>query len=479
VAKDRTIETNVPQRLDRLPWSSWHSKMVTALGITWLLDGLEVTLAGSLASVLKDRHALGLSDIQVGESAMGYLTGAVAGALLFGWLTDRLGRKRLFLLTLALYLSATAATAFSWNFWSFLFFRVATGSGIGGEYAAINSAIDELVPSAVQGNVDLVVNATFWIGAALGAGGTYFLLNSHVLAPDFAWRFAFGIGALLGLVILLLRRSVPESPRWLMLRGREEDAEKIVAGIEEKVSARKTTLDKPTGSIRISIRDHTPLADVWKAMIKDQPKRSFLGLMLMVGQSFFYNAVFFTFGLVLASFFKVPSSKVSLYILPLALSNFIGPLVLGRFFDSVGRKKMIGATYGLSGLLMIGSAVSFLMGWVGPVGQVVWFGAIFFVASSAASSAYLTVSEVFPLEIRAFAISIFYAVGTLAGGVGAPVLFSKLISSGSRPALFGGYLLGAVLMLAGAGTEFKLGVDAERQSLESVSEPIQARGQAN
>jgi MFS family permease len=451
--------------------------MVIALGITGLLDGLEVTLAGSLASVLKDKHALGLSDIQVGESAMGYLAGAVVGALFFGWLTDRLGRKKLFMITLALYLTATAATAFSWNFWIFLFFRVATGSGIGGEYAAINSAIDELVPSAVRGNVDLVINATFWIGAAFGAGGTYLLLNSHLISPQFAWRFAFGIGALLGLIILFLRRSVPESPRWLILRGREKEAETIVNDIEENVRSRKGDLKQPEGTIKISARDHTPLAEVWNAMVKDQPKRSFLGLMLMIGQSFFYNAVFFTFGLVLASFFKVPSNKVSMYILPLALSNFVGPLILGRFFDSVGRKKMIGATYGLSGLLLIGSAISFLMGWVGPVGQVVWFGAIFFVASSAASSAYLTVSEVFPLEIRAFAISIFYALGTLVGGVCAPLLFSKLISSGSRTALFAGYLVGAALMLAGSGTEFKLGINAEKQSLESISEPLQAKGQ--
>ncbi len=478
VANGQQVDTNIPQRLDRLPWSRWHSKMVVALGITWLLDGLEVTLAGSLASVLKNKSALGLTDAEVGASATGYLAGAVIGALFFGWLTDRLGRKKLFLITLALYLSATAATAFSWNFWSFLLFRVLTGAGIGGEYAAINSAIDELVPASVRGNVDLVINATFWIGAALGAAGTLFLLNSGLVSPTFGWRFAFGIGALLGLVILLLRKSVPESPRWLMLRGREEEAGAIVAEIEQKVSSRNGELKEPEGSLKITVRDHTPLRDVWKSMIHDQPKRSLLGLTLMVGQSFFYNAVFFTYGLVLSQFFHIKSERVSVYILPLALGNFVGPLVLGRFFDSIGRKKMITATYGVSGLLLIGSALMFRGNHMGPVGQDLWFTAIFFVASSAASSAYLTVSEVFPLEIRAFAISIFYAAGTLTGGVGAPMLFAHLISSNSRSELFWGYLLGAALMLLGAGTELKLGVNAERQSLESISTPLQASGQA-
>ncbi len=474
LANGQQVDTNIPQRLDRLPWSAWHSKMVIALGITWLLDGLEVTLAGSLASVLKDKNALGLTDAQVGGSATGYLAGAVIGALFFGWLTDRLGRKKLFLITLALYLSATAATAFSWGFGSFLLFRILTGAGIGGEYAAINSAIDELVPAAVRGNVDLVINATFWIGAALGAGGTLFLLNSGFISPTFGWRFAFGIGALLGLIILFLRKSVPESPRWLMLRGREEEAGAIVADIEKKVAEQKGDLKDPEGSLKIVVRDHTPLRDVWKSMISDQPKRSLLGLTLMVGQSFFYNAVFFTYGLVLVQFFQVKSERVSIYILPLALGNFAGPLILGRFFDSIGRKTMISATYGVSGLLLIGSALMFRGNHMGAVGQDLWFTAIFFVASSAASSAYLTVSEVFPLEIRAFAISIFYAAGTLAGGVGAPLLFAHLISSRNRSELFWGYLLGAALMLLGAAAELKLGVKAERQSLESISTPLQA-----
>lgn len=444
--------------------------MVVALGITWLLDGLEVTLAGSLASVLKDKHALGLSDIQVGASATGYLAGAVAGALFFGWLTDRLGRKKLFFLTLLLYLCATAATAFSWNFASFFLFRFLTGSGIGGEYAAINSAIDELVPKNVRGTVDLIINATFWIGASFGAGGTLFLLDSGIVSPAFGWRFAFGIGAVLGLVIVFMRRSVPESPRWLMLRGYEDQANHIVDDIEHRVSAEKGDLPEPEGDLQIEVRDHTPLRDVWNAMIHGEPKRLFLGLALMVAQSFFYNAVFFTYGLVLTHFFKVKGQRVPLYILPLALGNFCGPL-LGRYFDSIGRKKMITGTYGVSGLLLIGSAIMFGQNGLSALTQDIWFTAIFFVASSAASSAYLTVSEVFPLEIRAFAISIFYAIGTLIGGVGAPMLFARLIASGSRSMLMGGYLLGAFLMLFGAATELKFGVKAERQSLESISKP--------
>jgi MFS family permease len=469
----RVIETNIPQRLDRLPWSAWHLKMIVALGITWLLDGLEVTLAGSLAGVLKDPRALGLSDFQVGASATGYLAGAVIGALFFGWLTDRWGRKKLFFLTLSIYLIATAATAFSWNFWSFVFFRALTGCGIGGEYAAINSAIDELVPAAVRGTVDLIINATFWIGAALGSLGTLLLLDSGLIAPAFGWRFAFGIGALLGLIILTLRQSVPESPRWLMLRGEEAEAGRIVSEIETIITRQKGPLPHPQGSIKITTSPYTPLKDVWNAIVRDQPKRSLLGLILMSSQAFFYNAIFFTYGLVLTQFLNVPSQKVSLYLLPLALGNFTGPLILARFFDSIGRKKMIAGTYALSGLLLIGSAIMFQQDQLNALGQGLWFTGIFFVASSAASSAYLTVSEIFPLEIRAFAISLFYSLGTLVGGVGAPCLFAHLIATGSRTSLFWGYLLGAGLMLLGAAAEIRFGVDAERRPLESVSTPLQ------
>ncbi len=470
---EQVLETNIPQRLDRLPFSRWHLVMVIALGITWLLDGLEVTLAGSLASILKLKSTLGLTDVQVGATATGYLAGAVAGALVFGWLTDRYGRKKLFFITLAIYLCATGATALSWNFESFLILRVLTGTGIGGEYAAINSAIDELIPAEVRGRVDLMINATFWIGAALGSAGTLILLDSGLVSPSLGWRLAFGIGALLGLIILFLRRSVPESPRWLMLRGRETEADQIVSEIEAAVEAREGVVREPEGCVRITVRDHTPLREVWNTMVRDQPRRSILGLTLMIGQAFFYNAVFFTYGLALSTFFHVRNERVPLYLLPLALGNFAGPLILGKYFDSIGRRKMITATYVTSGLLLIGSAVMFRGASMGPVGQDVWFVAIFFVASSAASSAYLTVSEVFPLEIRASAISIFYAAGTLAGGVAAPILFAGLISSGSRTQLFWGYVSGAALMMLGGVAELFLGVDAERKSLESISSPLQ------
>ena len=424
---------------------------------------------------MKDPRALGLSDIQIGASATAYLAGAVSGALLFGWMTDRLGRKKLFFVTLAVYLTATAATAFSWNVWSFIIFRGLTGFGIGGEYAAINSAIDELVPAEVRGTVDLIINATFWLGAVLGSLATLLLLDSGLLPPWFGWRFAFGIGAVLGLIIVTLRKSVPESPRWLMLRGRTEEAETIVAGIEHAVEAEKGKLTPAIGSLSLTVRSYTPLCEVWHAMARQYPSRSFLGLVLMGSQAFFYNAVFFTYGLVLTQFLFVDSRRVSLYLLPLAAGNFFGPLVLAPLFDSIGRRRMIAATYGISGLLLIGAAFFFRRSDAGALGQAIWFTAIFFVASSAASSAYLTVSEIFPLEIRAFAISIFYAAGTLVGGVGAPVLFGHLIQTGSRTAVFQGYLLGAALMIIAASVEARLGIDAERKPLESIASPLQSQ----
>jgi MFS family permease len=470
-----TIRTCIPARLDRLPWSRWHWLIVTALGITWVLDGLEVTLAGTIGGVLKD--SLRMTDAQVGQSASFYLTGAVIGALFFGWLTDRLGRKKLFTVTLLVYLVATAATAFSWNFHSYSLFRFATGLGIGGEYAAINSAIDELIPARLRGRIDLVINSTYWLGAALGAAATVILLNGHFVPQHLAWRFAFGLGALLGLGILILRHWVPESPRWLVIHGRNDEAEKIVGDVEEIV-AKETGEKLPypdEEAVEIHPRTHTSLKEIWGAMTGENRSRSFLGLSLMIAQAFFYNAIFFTNALVLERFYHIPPVKAGYYLFPFAIGNVLGPVLIGHLFDTVGRKKMISLTYALSGVLLIVTGWLFQQNMLTATTQTACWTAIFFVASAAASAAYLTVSEIFPLEVRAMAISVFYAIGTLIGGVGAPALFGMLIESESRTPLFGGYMVAAGLMIAAAVVELTIGVAAEGKSLESISRPLSAK----
>ncbi|HEV2272569.1 MAG TPA: MFS transporter [Acidobacteriaceae bacterium] len=471
------MTTDVPARLDRLPWSRWHVRILSALGTSWLLDGLEVTLVGSLSGILESRSGLSLSDPQVSAAATTYLAGAVIGAILFGYLTDRLGRKKLFLVTLATYSVATVASAFSWNFLSFASFRLFTGLGIGGEYSAINSAVDELIPGKVRGTVDLVVNGTFWVGASVGAIAALLLLHGHGLPPNTGWRYAFGVGGTLGAVVLILRLYVPESPRWLMLRGHEQEANEIVGQIEARASRNNPKrLSPPEGKkLKIVVRDHTPLSDIYRSMTGENRQRSILALVLMIGQSFFFNAVFFTYGLVVKKFFHVSDDKVPLHLLPFAVGSFLGPMTIGWLFDKVGRKPMITATYGLAGFLLAGSIYPFIHGSIGARGLGICFTAIFFIASSAASAAYLTVSEIFPLEIRAFAIAVFYATGTLVGGVGAPLLFGELIASGSRAHVGIGYLIGSVLMLSGAVCEHFIGVEAAGKSLESVSTPLQSR----
>ncbi len=473
---NQQIETDIPQRMDRLPWSSWHARIITALGTSWLLDGLEVTLVGSLSGILESKAGLGLTDPQVTAAATTYLIGAVFGALLFGYLTDRLGRRKLFLVTLATYSLATVASAFSWGFGPFAVFRFFTGVGIGGEYAAINSAVDELIPGKVRGVTDLVVNGTFWVGATVGSLVAMFLLAGHGLAPDRGWRYAFGIGGVLGIGVLVLRLFVPESPRWLMLRGHEDEANRIVSDIEQRAThGHPDALPPPEGEkLKITVRDHTPLKEIFRNMLGENRQRSYLGLMLMVAQAFFFNAVFFSYGLVVKRFYHVSDAALPRHLLPFAIASFFGPITLGRLFDKVGRKPMITATYGIAGLLLIGALVPFGMGKLGPLGMGVMFSIIFFVASSAASAAYLTVSEIFPLEIRAFAIAIFYALGTLVGGAGAPLLFGFLIKTGSRWAVSGGYALGAALMLAGAVCEYFIGVEAAGKSLEAISKPLQS-----
>ncbi len=473
---ERTIETTIPARLDRLPWSRWHLRIVIALGTSWLLDGLQVTLAGSLAGILEDKRGLALTAPQVTAGATTYLAGAVLGALFFGYLTDRLGRRKLFLVTLATYSVATLLTAVSWNFASFALFRAFTGFGIGGEYAAINSAVDELIPGKVRGTVDLLVNATFWLGAIVGSLASFGLL-AGLIPQHIGWRLAFSTAAILGIGVLFLRLAVPESPRWLMLRGHEEQAGRIVAEIEKKVVAStKKPLPEPEGQpLKLAVRDHTPLGEVFKTMLGDNRMRSLLALVLMVGQSFFFNSVFFTYGLIVKRFYHVSDQRLPLHLLPFAIGSFFGPMLLGPLFDRWGRKPMIAATYGISGLLLLATIYPFVHGLLSARALDLCFSAIFFVASSAASAAYLTVSEIFPLEIRAFAIAIFYALGTLAGGVAAPLFFGELIASGSRIHVAWGYVLGATLMLAGAVAELLIGVEAAGQSLETVSKPLQSR----
>jgi MFS family permease len=468
------VQSDVPARLDRLPWSNWHSIIVLALGITWLLDGLETTLGSAFVGILKMPGALGLTDTEIGLSASTYLAGAVAGALLFGHATDRFGRKRLFFLTLGLYVAATAASALSWNFWSFCLFRALTGAGIGGEYAAINSAVDELIPARVRGHVDLAVNATFWVGAALGSVGSLLLLHWKSMPATMSWRFAFGIGAILGLGVLLLRRHVPESPRWLLTHGRKADAEEIICRVEDKIGGPGGPIE-PGCVICLRVRQRTPWSEIWEAMLWKYRERSMLGLSLMASQAFFYNAVFFTYGLVLLRYYGVPAESIGYYLLPLAIGNFLGPICIGRLFDTVGRRVMISATYGLAGILLAVTSWMFVQGLLNAHTQAVAWSVIFFVASAAASSAYLTVSEIFPLEIRALAIALFYACGTLIGGVGGPALFGYLTGTGSRWALFWGYIAASVLMISAAIEELVHGVAAERQPLESVAAPLTAQ----
>jgi MFS family permease len=469
----RIVETDIPARLDRLPWGRFHTLVVAALGITWILDGLEVTLAGTLAGALRQSPVLQFSNADVGLAGSAYLAGAVLGALFFGWLTDRLGRKKLFFITLTVYLLATAATAFSWNLWSFLLFRFVTGAGIGGEYAAINSTIQELVPARVRGWTDLVINGSFWIGAALGALAAIVLLDPAMLAPDHGWRAAFLIGAALALIVFLMRLWLPESPRWLMTHGRADEAEAVVAGIEARLREEGHTIpDVPLARVRLRTRTHTPLGDVARALVHLHRQRTLVALVLMAAQAFFYNAIFFTYALVLTTFYGIQSEHVGWYILPFAAGNVLGPILLGRLFDTLGRRPMIAFTYLMSGVLLALTGWLFARGMLDAREQTVAWSVIFFFASAAASSAYLTVSETFPLEIRALAIAVFYAIGTGVGGVVGPLLFGALIDTGSRASLFGGYLLGAVLMVLAAAVMWRWGIAAERKPLEQVARPL-------
>jgi MFS family permease len=472
-----SVKSQIPFRLDRLPWSAWHWTVVLGLGITWVLDGLEVTIVGNIAPTLKSAAGLRLSDVEFTNAASGYLVGAAAGALFFGYLTDKLGRKKLFLITLGWYVALTAATAFSWNAESFLIFRILTGFGLGGEYAAINSAIDELIPARRRGVVDLAINGTWWLGTILASLASIVLLNPRLVNQEYGWRFAFGLGIVLAVAMLFVRRNVPESPRWLLTHGRAAEAETIVDEIEAHVERSGGVALAPvetSASISIDPKHRATLGSVARTMLVRYPKRTFVALMLMCTQAFIYNAFTFTQGLILGTYFHVPDWAIPYYYLPFAIGNLAGPLLLGHFFDAIGRKTMIAGTYILSGVLLYGTGLLFAHHQLTATTVTLCWMVVFFFASAGASAAYLTASEIFPLETRAFAIAIVYAVGTLVGGAYAPAFFGALIATQSVPSIVYGYSIAAAIMLAGGLAEALFGVSAERRTLEEIALPLSA-----
>jgi len=472
----RVVRTKVPARLDRLPWSRWHWLIVIGLGTVWILDGLEVTIVSAVAGRLTEPGSgLALGAAQIGFAGAIYISGAVSGALFFGYLADRYGRKKLFLITLILYLAATVLTAFATSAWWFYLCRFFTGAGIGGEYAAVNSAIDELIPARLRGRVALLINGSYWIGTACGAGLAVILLDTDIFAADLGWRLAFGLGAILGLGVLLVRRHVPESPRWLYIHGRAREAEALVDGIEKEIET-KLGEPLPEAETSITVRQRASIGfiTIARTMFKVYPQRAFLCFSLFAGQAFLYNAIFFTYVLVLTTFYRVPAGTAPLYLIPFAIGNFLGPALLGPLFDTIGRRAMISGTYILAGLLLAGTGYLFVQGVLTAVTQTLAWMVIFFFASAGASAAYLTSSEVFPMEIRALAIAFFFAIGTAVGGISGPLVFGALIETGRAADVFMGYLLGAGLMIAAGLVEVFIGVDAERKSLEDIATPLTA-----
>ena len=472
-----TIETKIPARLDRLPWARFHWRVVIGLGIVWILDGLEVTIVGFLAPTLVEPGSgIELTEANIAMAQAIYVAGACIGALFFGQLTDRFGRKRLFLITLSLYLLATVATAFATSPLWFLAARFFTGAGIGGEYAAINSAIDELIPARARGRIDLIINGSFWIGAVAGALLSLILLKETLFALDLGWRLSFGLGALLGLGILFLRRNLPESPRWLFIHGREDEAERIVDGIEAEVRDEAgQELEQPGDTIEVRQRRSIPFTEIARTVFRVYPKRAVLGFSLFIGQAFIYNAVTITLGLTLTTYLGVGANKVGLFYAVWAAGNFLGPLLLGRLFDTVGRRPMIAGTYLLSAVLLAVIGILFNGDYFSDWGLTFALAGTFFFASAGASSAYLTVSEVFPMEIRALAIAFFYAIGTAIGGIAGPLVFQKLGESGDPGQVMIAYLIGAAVMAVGGIVELILGVRAEQRPLEEIATPLTAQ----
>ncbi len=468
--EDRPIRSLVPVRMDKMPWSRFHWMVIFGLGTAWILDGLEIQIVAS-AGYAKD---LGMSDAQVGATATVYLVGQVVGALVFGRLTDRLGRKKLFIATLLVYLIGSGLAGFSPNVWFLWIFRFIAGTGIGGEYSAINSAIDELMPGKYRGRVDLAINGTYWAGAVLGSLGSFYLLDTDRFAENIGWRIAFFIGPVLGLIIIFLRRHIPESPRWLVTHGRGEEAERIVSDIEQSVRANGQEpphLDESQGWW-IKAHEGVTFKQLGYVFFKLYPTRTLLGLTLMITQSFLYNAIFFTSSLVLQNFYGKTSSSAALYFFPFAVGNLLGPLLLGRFFDTVGRRKMIGGSYSIAAVVLFVSALLFKADLLSAGTHTALWCLSFFFASAGASAGYLTVSEIFPLEVRGQAISYFFSIAQLFGAAG-PLIFGALIGGGSeRGPLFWGYVGASLIMLIGGLVAFKFGVDAEGKALEDIAPPL-------
>ncbi|MFH8729186.1 MFS transporter [Streptomyces termitum] len=476
-AETGTVTTAVPARLDRLPWSRWHWMIVIGLGTVWILDGLEVTIVGNVAGRLAEEGSgLDITAAQVtGVAAALYVAGACSGALFFGWLTDRYGRKRLFMITLVVYLAATAMTALSFESWWFFLFRFLTGFGIGGEYAAINSAIDELIPSLHRGRVDLIINGSYWLGAIGGALLSIVMLDTDIFPKDLGWRLSFALGVVLGLVILLVRRHVPESPRWQFIHGHGDEAEELVSSVEREIEAEKgRELPPPAGEITIHQRKSIGFGTIAKTVFARYPRRAVLGLALFIGQAFLYNAITFGFGTILITFYDVPTGSTGYYFAVIAAGNFLGPLFLGKLFDTVGRRPMITGTYVLSGVLLFVTAWLFGRGSLTAATLTACWCVVLFFASTGASSAYLTVSEIFPMETRAMAIAFFYALGTAAGGISGPLVFADLTSSGVVGDTVLAFQIGAGLMCAAGLVAAFLAVKAERRSLEDIAEPLSA-----
>jgi MFS family permease len=478
----RSTRSLVPARMDRLPWTRFHWLVVVGLGVSWILDGLEVQIVALVSGPLTSSATLGLTPGQVGYLGTSYLVGEVVGALFFGRLTDKLGRRKLFIITLAIYLVGSGLGGFSWDFWSLLVCRFIAGTGIGGEYTAINSAIDEMIPSHYRGRIDIAINGTYWAGAALGSGLGLYLFSSHV-AIDWGWRIGFFIGPVLGLIIIFIRRTIPESPRWLMTHGRNDEAESTVDDIEERIRNTGVEVSDVDESKALEISDppHLGFFALTKIFFGTYPRRSIYGFTMMVTQAFLFNAIFFTYALVLKVFYHVPTGSVPYYFFPFAIGNLIGPLVLGPLFDTIGRRKMICGTYGLSGVLLLVSAYLFHAGVLTATTQTIAWSVIFFFASAGASSAYLTVSEIFPLELRGQAISYFFALSQGVGGALAPTIFGHLIGGQNNVHVHNGplsigYVIGAVIMLIGGLVAIFIGVDAERQSLEDIASPLSAAG---